>query len=48
MRSGREGVGRDSPQSREMRTHQMTTQVLVDAVRQIENDDAKIFPYKRE
>jgi len=48
MRSGGEGVGKDSPQSREMRTQQMMTQVLDDAVRQIEKDDAKIFPDKRE
>ena len=31
-----------------MRTQQQTTQVLVDAVRQIEKDDAKIFPDKGE
>ena len=37
-----------SPQAREMRTQQMTTQVLVDAVRQIEKDDAKIFLNKSE
>ena len=40
--------GKDSPQAREMRTQQQTTQVLVDAVRQIETDDAKIFPDRRE
>ena len=40
--------GKDSPQAREMRTQQQTTQVLVDAVRQIEKDDAKIFPEKGE
>ena len=40
--------GKDSPQARELRTQQMTTQVLVDAVRQIEIDDAKIFPDKGE
>ena len=40
--------GKDSPQAREMRTQQQTTQVLVDAVRQIEKDDAKIFPDKNE
>ena len=40
--------GKDSPQTREMRTQRMTTQVLVDAVRQIESDDAKIFSAKRE
>ena len=48
MRSGGEGVGKDSPQSREMRTQQMTTQVLVDAARQIQKDDSEIFPDKRE
>jgi len=40
--------GKDSPQAQEMRTQQMTTQALVDAVRQIEIDDAKIFPNKGE
>ena len=40
--------GKDSPQAQEMRTQQQTTQVLVDAVRQIEKDDAKIFPDKGE
>ena len=40
--------GKGSPQAQEMRTQQMTTQVLVDAVRQIEKDDAKIFPDKGE
>ena len=40
--------GKASPQAQEMRTQQQTTQVLVDAVRQIEIDDAKIFPDKSE
>ena len=39
---------KDSPQAQELRTQQQTTRVLVDAVRQIEKDDAKIFPDKRE
>ena len=35
--------GEDSPQAQVMRTQQMTTQVLVDAVRQIEKDDSEIL-----
>ena len=40
--------GKYSPRTQEIRTQQQTTEVLVDAVRQIEIDDAKIFPDKRE
>ena len=40
--------GKDSPQVQEMRTQQLTTKLLVDAVRQIEKNDAKIFPNKSE
>ena len=40
--------GKDSPQAQQMHTQQMTTRVLVDAVLQIEKDDAKIFPDKGE
>jgi len=40
-------LGKDSPQAQQMRTQQQTTQVLVDAVHQIEKYDAKIFPDKR-
>ncbi|MDH3464952.1 MAG: hypothetical protein OES26_03395 [Gammaproteobacteria bacterium] len=36
--------GKDSPQAQKMRTQQQTTQVLVDAVRQIEKDDSEVLP----
>ena len=35
--------GKDLPQAQQMRTQQTTTQVLVDAMRQIEKDDSEIF-----
>jgi len=39
---------KDSPQAQQMRSQQMATQVLVDAVHQIEKDDSEIFPDKGE
>jgi hypothetical protein len=35
--------GNNSPKAQQMRNQQLTTQVLVDSVRQIEKDDSEIF-----